>query len=95
MSAAARQPRLPEHRPDRSLPVRRRAPGTRLAKLPHLAPNPGADAKAPGEKQRSRHDRTTFALESNLSSGMEITPNEIEVIARLLGDDLKAFLAEH
>jgi hypothetical protein len=34
-------------------------------------------------------------MESNLSSDMEITSNEIEVIARLLGDDLKAFLAEH
>ena len=95
MSAAARQPRLPDHGPDRSRPVRRRAPGTRLANLPHLAPNLGADGKAPAEKPRSRHDRTTLALESNLSGDMEITSKEIEVIARLLGDDLKTFLSEH
>jgi hypothetical protein len=60
-----------------------------------LALNPGADAKAPAEKPRSGHDRTTFALESNLSGDMEITSKEIEVIARLLGDDLKTFLSEH
>jgi hypothetical protein len=69
--------------------------------LPNHAPNPGADAKAIAsadgspENQKSRHDRTTLALESNLSGDMEITPEEIEVIARLLGDDLKTFLSEH
>jgi hypothetical protein len=60
-----------------------------------LAPNLGADGKAPAGKPRSRHDRTTLALESTLSSDMEITSKEIEVIARLLGDDLKTFLSEH
>ena len=95
MSAAARQPRLPDHGPDRSRPVRRRAPGTRLANLPYLAPNAGADAKAPAEKPRSLHDSATFALESNLSGDMEITAEEIETIARLMGDDLKTFLSEY
>lgn len=34
-----------------------------------------------------------LVLQSDLSSDLEITPDEIDAIARLLGDDLKAFLS--
>jgi hypothetical protein len=102
MSAAARQPRSPDQGPSPSPPARSRARwrceqgvGTRSAILPSHTTKPGADAKAPAEKRRSRHDTTTLALETSLSGDMEITREEIEAIARLLGDDLKTFLAEH
>jgi hypothetical protein len=102
MSAAARHRRLPDQEPSRSPPVRsharwrcERGAGTCSAILPSHATNPGADAKAPAEKRRWRHDTTTSALETNLSGDMEITREEIEAIARLLGDDFKTFLSEH
>ena len=39
-------------------------------------------------------DERTTALDSDLCASVEITAEELDAIARLLGDDLKTFLSE-
>ena len=41
-----------------------------------------------------RVDEQAIALDSDLSTEMDITPEELDAIVRLLGNDLQIFLSE-
>ena len=63
--------------------------------MANVRPDP-TDAAA-GTKLPPRRDRHVGedepSLKSDLSADLEVTADELDAIARLLGDDLKAFLS--
>ena len=65
----------------------------RLAEEANLAAGTDVASSAPA-KQPSHLESTTFVLDSELSADIEVSAQEIEAIARLLGDDLETILAK-
>jgi len=58
-------------------------------------PAAGTDAASSATAKQPLHlDGTTFVLDSELSPDIEVSAQEIEAIARLLGDDLETILAK-
>lgn len=60
---------------------------------PHPDPANGAAGRGIPATRRLRADDQAIALECDLSGDQEITTEDLDAIARLLGDDLKAFLS--
>jgi len=94
--ATARQQQLLDQGPDQFRfnggHVPRSLPGTVDA---FADSNAGTTSVGPAlARQLSRCEGTTLALDSDLSSKVEVCDRELEAIARLLGDDLVRFLAE-
>jgi hypothetical protein len=61
---------------------------------PRRNPNVCAAGKTVPVRRRQRVDEQAIAMESELSPDMETTVEELDAIARLLGDDLKAILSK-
>ena len=57
-------------------------------------PTACAAGRATQVRRRARVDDRLLELASDLSADLEITAEELDAIARLLGDDLKTFLCE-
>jgi hypothetical protein len=60
---------------------------------PRLQPNVRAACRDAAHRRRLGVDEQAITFDSELSVGMEIMAEELDAIARLLGDDLKAFLS--
>ena len=61
---------------------------------PRLQPNVRVACRDTAHRRRLRVDDQAITLDSELAAAMEITAEELDAIARLLGDDLKTFLSE-
>lgn len=82
MSVPASQSHQQDQEPQRSRSQRGRAHLRRKEAFSRLSGKPGRPSADPA-----------MAFESNLSNRIEITTEELDAIARLLGDELKAFLS--
>jgi len=82
------KPPVPRAREHRSPPHRPAAAGTRGR------PGIRAAEGRPPTGRRQVADSHELAIESGLSVDLEIAADELNAIARLLGDDLKIFLSQ-
>jgi hypothetical protein len=64
-----------------------------MARSRHV-PIPCAAGRNTLAQSRLHVDERPLALESDLSTDMEITAEELDAIARLLGDELNTFLSK-
>jgi hypothetical protein len=55
---------------------------------------PSATSRKAAPAKHSRLEGTTLVLDSGLSDDLDVSDQEIEAIARLLGDELPSFLAK-
>ena len=61
---------------------------------PRLQPNDRATQRDTAHHRRLHVDEQAITLDSDLSAHMEIATEELDAIARLLGDNFKTFLSE-
>jgi hypothetical protein len=61
---------------------------------PRLQPNVRVACRDTARRRRLRVDEPAITVDSELAAAMEITAEELDAIARLLGDDVKTFLSE-
>ena len=72
-----------------------KARGVRKRSCPQTRSNL-ASVQTDTHKLRSTHqvDEQLYALESDLSDGMEVSDRELDAIAQLLGDELEQILSD-
>jgi hypothetical protein len=91
--ATVRQSQLPDQGSDQFRSSRGRMPRRSAGPVGSFLGS-GATSRKAAPAKHSHLEGTTLELDSDLSGDLDVSDQEIEAIARLLGDDLQSFLAK-